>query len=610
MIQDTLVPEAASALALAACDGGGFGRGQALVVILSRPAGSEERGTPATVVRMKTLELASLPTLLFLGAACSESTPPRDAEVLDAPSRDGWVSDAAFPGFTLIGSLKSRRAHLVDMSGTSVHSWLASDTPSAMCLTERGTLMRCLDLDDDHPIFRGGGASGRIEELDWDGTVLWDFRWDSEEGASHHDFAELPNGNILFIAWDRHTREEALAAGRDPELLEGDELWPDAVYEIRPTRPAGGEVVWSWHAWDHLVQDFDPSAPNYGEPASRPERIDVNGDRNPDPPTEAEDAAEAARMAAMGYGGGSDDDAADDAQVDAGDAAQADAGDAAPDEAAAEEEDPEEAALKARIKDADWMHTNGIDYNPALDQIALSVRRYDEIWIIDHSTTTEEAASSRGGRSGKGGDLLYRWGNPFAYGMGRWEDRQLLGQHNVQWIPAGYLGAGNLLAFDNGTDKDRGWSTVDEWWAPRDADGNYVREEGQPFGPAEPDWSYAAAEPTDFFSSFISGVQRLPNGNTLVCSGAQGWVFEVTPAGAVVWDWKNPHGIDAEVDEPEEGDRFNPRALFRAERYAPDHPGIVALRAKGAPIPLDPGAGPATNQYVEPAEEAGEESED
>jgi len=527
------------------------------------------------------------PLLLALAAACS----PSDAEAgaLPPPSREGWDASGPFPGFTLIAPLRSRRVYLVDMSGTAVHSWVTAATPNATYLTERGTLLRSLDVPKDHPIFRGGGASGWIEELDWDGTRLWLFRWDSEDGLSHHDALELPNGNVLMIAWDRHTREEALAVGRDPELLGGDELWADAVYEIRPTRPEGGEVVWSWHSWDHLVQDSDPALPGFGDPTARPERIDVNGDRDVVPLTEEEEDAQLAQMAALGYGG------------DGGDA-----GDAADEP----EDDPEEAAFERRIENADWMHSNGLAYNVVLDQIAISARRYDEIWILDHSTTTAEATGSTGGRYGKGGDLLYRWGNPFAYGMGRWEDRRLMGQHNVQWIPEGYLGAGNLIAFDNGTDRDRPWSEIDEWWPPRDADGNYLRAEGRPFGPDETEWTYTAPERSDFFSSFVSGVQRQPNGNTLICSGAQGWVFEVDPAGEVVWDWRNPYGIDPEIDpEPDPDSDTLPTALFRAERYAPDHPGIVALRAKGAPVPLDPGSGPATNPYVPPPEPAGEGGE-
>ena len=72
---------------------------------------------------------------------------------------------------------------------------------------------------------------------------------------------------------------------------------------------------------------------------------------------------------------------------------------------------------------SDWMHTNAIDYNPELDQIILSVRNFQEIWIIDHSTTTAEAATHVGGYSGKGGDILYRWGNPESYQNGTTDDR-------------------------------------------------------------------------------------------------------------------------------------------------------------------------------------------
>jgi hypothetical protein len=329
--------------------------------------------------------------------------------------------------------------------------------------------------------------------------------------------------------------------------------------------------VWSWHALDHVIQDFDPDLAGYGDPCEHPERIDINGDRDPDPPSEEEEAELEEQMAAMGYGGGDDGG----------------------DEEEDEEEDPEDVARKARVEDADWLHTNGIDYNETLDQIVISVRRFDEVWILDHATTTEEAAGPKG-------DLLYRWGNPFAYGMGEWEERQLLGQHHVQWIPDGYLGAGNLILFNNGA-RPREWSSADEWWAPRDAEGNYFRDEGEPWGPAKPEWSYEAPEPTDFSSPFISGVQRLPNGNTLICSGAQGWVFEVTPGGKLVWDWKSPYGLDPgdDFDDLEE----SPTALFRATRFVADDPAIVALRERGAPIPLDAGTGPATNQYVPPEPE-------
>ena len=78
-----------------------------------------------------------------------------------------------------------------------------------------------------------------------------------------------------------------------------------------------------------------------------------------------------------------------------------------------------------------------------------------------------------------------------------------------------------------------------------------------------------------FYSAFISGAQRLPNGNTLICSGAAGRLFEVTREGRIVWDYRNPLGGD--VDPPDHAGKAPPLALFRGARYAKDHPGVRAL---------------------------------
>ena len=99
----------------------------------------------------------------------------------------------------------------------------------------------------------------------------------------------------------------------------------------------------------------------------------------------------------------------------------------------------------------------------------------------------------------------------------------------------------------------------------------------------------------------------MPGGTTLICAGPAGWVFEVTPAGEIVWDWKSPFGPLPGEEEEDMADYST--AMFRAPRYAADHPGIVALREKGAAIPLEAGSGPATNQREEPEEEEGSEEE-
>src|SRR5262249_9557384 len=151
-----------------------------------------------------------------------------------------------------------------------------------------------------------------------------------------------------------------------------------------------------------------------------------------------------------------------------------------------------------------------------------------------------EAGGHSGGRGGKGGDFLYRWGNPRAYRAGTAEDQRLFGQHNPQWIAKGLNGAGHVLLFNNGdTRPGVKYSTVDEIALPV-SDGRYKSEIGKKNGPEQALWSYAAPNHPDFYSSYISGVQRLPNGNTLICSGANGVVFEITPENKIVWQYNMP----------------------------------------------------------------------
>lgn len=202
----------------------------------------------------------------------------------------------------------------------------------------------------------------------------------------------------------------------------------------------------------------------------------------------------------------------------------------------------------------DWTHTNSVDYRESLDQIVLSPRTFSEIWIIDHSTTTAEAATSAGGNAGQGGDLLYRWGNPEAAQAGVAMDRQLYFQHHPHWL----ADDDRLLIFDNGDPTLRPWSRVVEIETPLLGDGTYDLA-GAFYGPAMPTWEYESQE--DFFSAFISGADRVSNGNTLVTDGPAGRLFEVDMAGTVVWEYL------AET------------SIFRAERHEADDPAFVGLSA-------------------------------
>lgn len=193
-----------------------------------------------------------------------------------------------------------------------------------------------------------------------------------------------------------------------------------------------------------------------------------------------------------------------------------------------------------------WLHCNSLDYNADLDQIALSTRTGSELWIIDHSTTTAEAAGSMGGQSGKGGDILYRWGNPAMYDTAG--TRHLFGQHDVTWIEEGLPGAGNLICFNNQKGQLMGGilaSSVTELVPPVDANGNYALTPGLPYGPAAPVWEYLAPNPTDMYSPIVSGAQRLPNGNTLITVGTQNRILEVGLNDQIVWEVSHPQTFKA-----------------------------------------------------------------
>lgn len=517
-------------------------------------------------------------------AAAQDSATPPPEETGKAAERSArglkLRTERAFDGYTLLAPLQSTSTFLVGLDGAVVHEWTSDAPPGqATYLRENGHLLRAERVDND--VFYGGGEGGRVREYDLAGQVVWEYVCNDSKRRAHHDFKLLPNGHVLLIAWEYKSGEEAFDAGRDPALLEAGQLWPDMLLEIELTPPSGGKVVWEWHAWDHLVQERDPKKPNHGKVAERPERIDVNADR---PARSAEDEArELEDLKRLGYVG--------DGPPPADSGANARDG----------------AARGRRMRGGDWLHTNAVAYEPTLDLIALSVHSLSEIWIVDHSTTTAEARTSRGGRYGKGGDLLARFGNPRVHGGGSSDAQFLFGQHDVQWIAAGSPGAGHLLVFNNGQGKPGGGSSVDEF----ELDLSFASvQRGMPA--AKRVWSYAHA---DIDSGHISGAQRQPNGNTLICAGESGRVLEVTSDGSVVWDYASPLRGDArprgrrpprgggaggarpggpppdgaggrgarDADGPgRPGGNDMDHGLFRAPRYAADHPGVKALLGRPA----------------------------
>ncbi|WP_051568682.1 aryl-sulfate sulfotransferase [Crocinitomix catalasitica] len=218
----------------------------------------------------------------------------------------------------------------------------------------------------------------------------------------------------------------------------------------------------------------------------------------------------------------------------------------------------------------DWLHMNSIDYNVELDQIILSSHSFSEIWIIDHSTSTTQAARHAGGDYGKGGDLLYRWGNPQTYNQGTAADQLLFKQHDAHWIADALTDGGMIMVFNNQAGSPANYSEVNIINPPIEIGGHYTYD-GSAYAPSSFHWTYRSITPTDFYASNISGAERLPNGNTLICNGPEGKFFEVDYSGAIVWEYINPvtnTGIIAQ------GSPVTQNMVFRTYRYPVDYSGF------------------------------------
>jgi hypothetical protein len=401
----------------------------------------------------------------------------------------------AFAGYTLLVPQTTTDTHLLDLEGRVVHTWRSGSLPGLSAgLRDDGLLMRVGRVTPVPGSFAGapGGQGGLVEVVDWDSTVVASFEYASDRFLQHHDAVTLPSGNVMFLAWQFKTAEEAIAMGRDPALVADGHLFPDSVIEVDVET---GRIVWEWHVWDHLVQDFDRAMRNFGDPAGQPGKIDLNWVH---------------------------DDGA-----------------------------------------ASWNHLNGIAYDAERDHVVVSSRHFSELWVIDHRTSTKEAR-------GKKGDLIGRFGNPEAYRMGTAEDRTLFFQHDPDVIAPGLRGAGRFLVFNNGDSEGRAYSTVDEI-VPARKGRRFAMKDGVYRSKMERVVPHATAASQPFFAGFISGAQRLPNGNTLVTDGPIGRVFEVTRAGTRVWEYTNDH-FTAGPTIVFQGFEIRPERLFKVDRFPASHP--------------------------------------
>jgi Arylsulfotransferase (ASST)/Secretion system C-terminal sorting domain len=437
------------------------------------------------------------------------------------------TSENSAEGYVLFAPIMSTQTYLIDKCGRLVHEWTSTYKPGQSCyLLENGLLLRTGNSDNNE--FTAGGTGGVIELIDWNSAVVWSYTISNTSECQHHDVCPLPNGHILAISWEAHTSDDAISNGRDPSLTP-DQVWSEKVLELEPVGTSSANIVWEWHVWDHMIQEFDPTKPSYGVVADHPELIHTN--------------------------------------------------------------------YSVTATNSDWLHINAIDYNAALDQVLLSVHNFNEVWIIDHSTTTSESASHVGGNSSHGGDLLYRWGNPFAYNRGVLGSKKFFGQHNAQWIENGLAGAGSILVFNNGANRPQGNYSSVEIFTPSLSNGQYQIAATGPILPTSSDWIYTATPATSFFANNISGAQRLANGNTLICDGPSGRLFEIDPINAITWEYVNPVGSTGIASQ---GSTAINNLTFRCSLYPSDYLGFSGQdMTPGDPIELNPIAQSCITSNVE-----------
>jgi hypothetical protein len=419
----------------------------------------------------------------------------------------------AWPSYLLFAPKQNTMTYLINNEGRIMHQWTASKYPPGQSVYLLENGHLLRSCMTTGKLSSGGGEGGRVEEYDWDDKLVWELDFSTETYMQHHDIRRLPNGNILMLVVEKKTLAEAVAAGFDASKLQP-------------------EVAQKGYMLPDYVVEIKPTYPKGGTVVWEWHVWDH--------------------------------------LIQSFDASKSNYG--------VPKDHPEliDAAGDHRNLPSFWNHMNSIDYNAAFDQIALSVRGNSEVWIIDHSTTTTEAKGHSGGARGKGGDLLFRWGNPVTYGAGTAKDQKYFQQHDVEWVRAGCPGAGNFTCFNNGIGRGD-YSTVDEFTPPVDASGNYTRTAGSAYGPSAFTWSYTGTAANPMYSENISGAQRLPNGNTIICSGTVGELTEVTATKELVWKYICPvvrSGIltqgDTLPNDPARADeKLN--SIFRVYRYPYDY---------------------------------------
>lgn len=477
------------------------------------------------------LKVSNLKNIIKLVCIIFYSTSILAHEAFYGPTETNyWDKSNAYNGYTLFGV--GGKTYLIDMEGKVAHSWKIGTNPR---LTPGGTIIDAAGGDPS--------KSTTWQELDWDGNVIWKYTETRSGYSPHHDFEKIYNPKLsdstfIYIANKTLTLQQCIDAGADTTQSKG---YSTAQMDVIVEVDMKGNIIWEWSFFDHIVQDLYPSKPNYGVVKDSPGKININIPGNP---------------------------------------------------------------LKS-----DWLHCNSLDYNEYLDLIVINSVQ-GEFYVIDHGNTfikSDPVASIAAAASSKG-DFLYRFGDPARYNQGdppsvleNWTKttsghKQIGGAHNIQWIKSGLQGAGNFLIFNNSQNLfeltpqsyifeinpylNSAGTNTGKFVNPPLAGYNIVNSPNKDLMKEKRNvskqivWSYSSKNNTSFYSTIGSSAQRLPNGNTLVCSDNSGHFFEVCPKDtSIVWEYINPltsSGIKKIIVE--NYPMYN--SCFRAYRFTADYPGL------------------------------------
>jgi hypothetical protein len=490
--------------------------------------------TEEQAAELNSLIASMLPQVLggFMGPAATNN--PEGAVGMTI-----WEHGETWDGYTLLslpqGSHEidpetgaSYGALLVDMDGTLVHKWPITGFPAKML--PDGTVM---------------GGFGRFEELigvpslvrmDWNHNILW--QWDGDpadawpflgpnppppfqdmnKSGYHHDF-QFPgspvgyyhpgigkrhhgrgyhghgktHGKTLILSNYVTTLDQTCPTGNpdDPTCLSTMRLYDDAIYEV----DRDGNTLWKWFAWEH-----------FAEMGFRPDEL-----------------------AHIKYGF---------------------------------------IGFPNALMATDYQHINNANYiGPNKWYYKYKDLRFHPDNIIWDSRSTNIIAIIARHDHPRGkwqqGDIIWKLGPDYSVDQPAHSVGQMIGPHHAHVIPAGLPGAGNVLVFDNGGMAGlsalieglppnlnppwgvyRNYSRVVEF-NPRTLQivWQYVQRERRPNlnGPDAEVYEPDTSHPRKFFAAVISGAQRLPNGNTLICEGTQARIFEVNKKGKIVWEYISPY---------------------------------------------------------------------